>query len=66
MEQKNIEITIHPDGNAVVEANNFHGVGCKDATRAIELAIIGPRGSADSKPKDDFWQTNSAGQTNLI
>jgi hypothetical protein len=54
---KQIEITIKPDGTATVEAMNFKGVGCKDATKQIELALAGPNGSVDSKPKDDFYQS---------
>lgn len=62
MQQKHVEITIGLDGSTQVEAINFKGVGCKDATRQIELALAGPGSVVDSKPKDDFWQSTSSGQ----
>jgi Protein of unknown function (DUF2997). len=62
MSQKNIEIIVNLDGTTVVEANNFKGVGCKDASKQIELALAGPGGSVSTKPKDDFYQTNATDQ----
>lgn len=58
MSQKEIVVSIGADGNVVVEANNFKGVGCKAATEAIEIALGGNNpANKDSKPKPDYWQT---------
>lgn len=57
--QKSVEITIETDGTTKVEAMNFKGVGCREATKQIELALAGPGGSSDTKPKPDFFQTHS-------
>ena len=59
-QQKTVEITIHADGEAVIEAFGFHGVGCKDATKNLELVLAG--GGVDNKntkPKPDYWQSGS-------
>lgn len=63
MAQKSITVDIYPDGSSKVEAHNFQGVGCKDATKAIELALAGSD-PVDKKPKPDFFATT--GQTQGI
>lgn len=61
--QKSITVEIYPDGSSKVEANNFAGVGCAAATKAIELALAGNDPSnRDDKKKPDFYATT--GQTN--
>lgn len=60
-QQKSVEITIHPDGEAVIEAFGFNGVGCKDATKNLELVLAG--GGVDNKntkPKPDFFNASHA------
>ena len=52
---KNLVINIKPDGSTVVEANGFAGVGCKDASRAFEMALAGPGGDTETKPKPEFY-----------
>ncbi len=63
MAQKRVEITIDTDGTTKVEAFEFKGVGCKDATKQIEMALAGPGGGADTKPKPDYFNTLSGGNT---
>lgn len=60
MLNKEVVVTITPDGATVVEANNFQGVGCKDATKQIEMALAGNAGNTDTKPKPDFYATTGA------
>jgi hypothetical protein len=56
---KNVTINFNTDGSTVIEANNFQGVGCKDATKAVEMLLAGgDSGNIDSKPKPDFYATN--------
>lgn len=62
MAQKRVEITIDTDGTTKVEAFEFKGVGCKDATKQIEMALAGPGGS-DTKPKPDYYQSLTGGNT---
>jgi Protein of unknown function (DUF2997). len=64
MAQKTITVTIQPDGHSVVEANNFKGVGCAQATQAIELALAGSDSSnRDDRKKPDFYATNPQSNT---
>jgi hypothetical protein len=56
---KTVVVKIAPDGHAVVEANNFKGKGCTEATAAIELALAGDDpDNRDDKKKPDFYATN--------
>lgn len=41
MSERKITIKIDRLGRPTVEAHNFNGVGCTDATRAIESALAG-------------------------
>ena len=62
---KQIVITIERDGTTKIDAQNFAGVGCEKATKALEVALVGNDTSAiDKKRKPDFFQTT--GQTNTI
>lgn len=64
MAQKSITVEIYPDGSSKVEANNFQGVGCAEATKAIELALAGADPSnRDDKKKPDYYVTHGATQT---
>ncbi len=47
---RELKITIDGDGHATIEAIGFHGVGCKDATRAFEDALFGREGQSTEKP----------------
>lgn len=51
MASKYVTIDISPAGNTKVEAHNFAGVGCADATQRIEIAIGGI--GADKKGKSN-------------
>jgi hypothetical protein len=54
---RSITVTIDPMGNPKVEANNFHGVGCEDATRPIEEALAGKNISFDRVLKPEHNAT---------
>lgn len=56
---KELTITIKTDGSTVVEANGFQGVGCKDASKVFEMAVAGPGGDTDTKPKPEFYGQNT-------
>lgn len=59
MAMKSITVVIKPDGHSVIEAHNFKGQGCAQATEAIELALAGSDpGNRDDKKKPDFYATN--------
>jgi len=59
MKQKQVIITVQPDGSTVVDADGFQGKGCAEATQAIELALAGSDPSnRDDKRKPDFYATN--------
>lgn len=61
---KDITIVFGTDGHAVIEANGFKGVGCKDATKQLELVLAGNNAdNKDSKPKPDFYATNTGAAT---
>jgi hypothetical protein len=53
---KEVVVTIARDGEVVIEANNFQGVGCKAATKDLELVLAGAgTENKDTKPKPDFY-----------
>lgn len=58
MAQKQVVISFFPDGSTVVDAQNFQGKGCADATQAIELALAGSDpNNRDDKKKPDYFAT---------
>lgn len=62
--QKNVEIVVARDGTVNIEANNFKGVGCKDATRELEMVLTGGNNAnKDQKPKPDFYATITGSNT---
>lgn len=58
MNNKNVVVTIAPDGEVLIEANNFKGVGCKAATKELEMVLAGG-GPVDEKKKPDFFQSST-------
>lgn len=61
--QKQIVITIERDGSTKIDAQNFAGVGCEKATKALEVALVGDASSSiDRKPKPERF--HQVGQTN--
>lgn len=60
---KDVTITFETDGSTKIEANGFKGVGCKDATKQLELVLAGENG-VETKKKPDFFQSNTAFQAN--
>jgi hypothetical protein len=63
---KTVEITIAADGTSTVEAQNFHGQGCAEATLMLELALAGPAGADSDDKKPEFWQTHGNAIGNSI
>jgi hypothetical protein len=61
MAQKNVVITIEADGEVLIEANNFQGVGCAAATKDLQKVLAGG-GDVETKRKPDFYQS-STGKT---
>ena len=65
MADKYVTIDVSPAGNVKVEAHNFAGVGCADATQQIEIAIGGMGADKKNKsPKPDYYEANSVDSTN--
>lgn len=60
--QRSITVDVRPDGTTKIEAHNFKGKGCADATREIELVLAGAGGPVDKKPKPDFYASNTGAQ----
>lgn len=53
---KHVVISFFDDGSTKVEAQNFKGKGCAEATQAIEIAIGGADSSnRDTKRTPDFY-----------
>lgn len=61
---KQIRVTIKPDGVTTVDAEGFQGVGCKDATEVLVMAISGGE-AKDRKddPKPEFYAETGQQQT---
>lgn len=47
--QKHIEIVIDEKGETTVEAHNFAGIGCREATASIEQTLGGVSSRKDKK-----------------
>lgn len=60
--QKKIIVTIDPLANTTVEAEGFNGVGCADATKAIEQAVAGGGGVVTREFKPEYRGTDSGTQ----
>jgi hypothetical protein len=59
---RTIKITIDPMGNPKVEAVGFNGIGCGDATKAIEQALAGPGGEVTREMKPEWHQMEDESQ----
>lgn len=59
---KTIKVTVSPIGESKVEAIGFAGVGCTDATKAIEMAVSGGDGNVTREFKPE-WNDNSSSNT---
>jgi hypothetical protein len=58
MTNKHVTVTFATDGSSVIEAHNFQGVGCKDATKQLEVVLAGGgNDNKDTKPKPDYFAT---------
>lgn len=49
---KYLEIVIDENGQTSVEAHGFNGVGCREATKGIEIALGGVRDRKDKRGPD--------------
>jgi hypothetical protein len=55
---RHVTVVFNTDGSSTIEAHNFQGVGCKDATKQLEMVLAGNDASnKDTKPKPDFYAT---------
>jgi hypothetical protein len=50
MGEQQVKIKVTPKGKVTIEAVGFNGVGCKDATKAFETAIMG-KSATEYKPE---------------
>ena len=50
MKQRSIDITVRPDGGVTMEAINYEGTDCEQATRFLEEAL-GIPGKRERKPE---------------
>lgn len=58
MTSKQVVITIEPDGSTTIDAQNFKGKGCADATQAMAIALAGTsRDDKDDRKKPDYYAT---------
>ncbi len=53
---KTITIEIDAEGNVKVEAHGYKGIGCKDATKALEKAL---GAVTEDKDKPELYQSES-------
>ena len=53
---KTITIEIDAEGNVKVEAHGYKGIGCKDATKALEKAL---GAVTEDKDKTELYQSES-------
>lgn len=51
MSEKCVEITVGQTGEVKIDALGFQGVGCKDATARIQVALNGTVKKDDTKPE---------------
>ena len=58
MNQKNVVVTIAADGEVLIEANNFKGVGCKAATKELQK-VLAAGGDVEEKRKPDYFQSST-------
>jgi hypothetical protein len=63
MEQRKIKIVIDAMGNPKIEAENFNGIGCEEATKGIEQALAAGNGSYDRVLKPE-WYNQGTTDTN--
>ncbi len=63
---RSIKVTIDPMGNPTVEAVGFNGVGCTDATKAIEQALSGGDGGVSRVLKSEFHAVEETEEHNTV
>lgn len=54
---KTVEIIIEADGTSTIDAQNFQGQGCAEATLMLELALGGANGADSDDKKSEYYQT---------
>ena len=60
---KNVDIIIDELGNVKIEANNFKGQGCAEATKAIEKALSGDHKGGVKREYKPEWAQNGVSNT---
>lgn len=63
--QKTVTVTIDEMGNPKVEAHNFQGQGCADATAALEQALAGGSGGVSREYKPEWTAQGGSNQTRI-
>ena len=58
--QKTVTVTIDPLGNPTVEANNFNGQGCTQATESLEKALSGGKAGSLKREYKPEWAKNGS------
>lgn len=61
MNDQNVVVNIAPSGKVAIEANNFNGVGCTEATEQIEIVLGSKDPKRDYKP--EYHQPADMAQT---
>lgn len=63
MESKQLVICVRPDGSTKIEALGFNGMGCTEATAALEQALAGNgKVTRDLKPEASNFAVEDAPQ----
>lgn len=53
---RQVIIEVNADGTSKVEAEGFVGSSCKDTTAALEHALTGGAGTANTDEKPEYFQ----------
>lgn len=60
---KTVEIIIQADGEVVINALGFQGIGCAKATADLQKVLAGG-GDVETTKKPEFWQSTTGKTTN--
>jgi len=62
MSERKIIVTVDALGKPTIEAVGFNGVGCSDATKAIEMALAGGDGEVSRVLKPEWHNSTDTEQ----
>lgn len=62
MDRKRIIVSIDRVGNPTIEALNFSGCGCAEATKGIENALAGTGDGRNVTLKPEYYEVEQASQ----